>query len=48
MPTCSGAAVERGWSSRAQIGSDAVVATTVAASVIVAASILHLDMTFLP
>src|SRR5438445_11764540 len=46
-PTCSGIAVARGWSSRAQTGSDTVVATTIAANVVVAANILHLDMTFL-
>src|SRR5206468_7316538 len=46
-PTCSGVAVARGWSSRAQTGSDTVVATTIAANVVVAANILHLDMTFL-
>jgi len=49
MPTCSGAAVARGWSSRAKTGSDVVVAITVAASsAVVAAKIFHLRMTFLP
>jgi hypothetical protein len=54
MPTCSGAAVARGWSSRAKTGSDGVVTMTAAASAIVAAKIFHLPkifdlaMTFLP
>src|SRR6266852_1776907 len=47
MPTCSGVAVARGWSSRAQTGSDTVVASTIAANAVVAANIFHLDMTFL-
>jgi len=46
MPTCSGVAVARGWSSRARTGSDTVVAITIAASAVVA-NIFHLDMTFL-
>src|SRR6476619_3540568 len=46
MPTCSGVAVARGWSSRAQTGSDTVVAITIAASAVVA-NIFHLGMTFL-
>src|SRR5712672_344336 len=36
IPTCSGVAVARGWSSRAQTGSDTVVATTIAANDVVA------------
>jgi len=60
MPTCSGAAVARGWSSRAKTGSDVVVAITAAASAVVAAKIFHppkifhlpkifhVPMTFLP
>src|SRR3954469_19458571 len=48
IPTCSGVAVARGWSSRAQTGSDTVVASTIAANAVVAANIFHLDMTFLP
>src|SRR3954449_5239461 len=48
IPTCSGVAVARGWSSRAQTGSDTVVATTIAANAVVAANIFHLDMTFPP
>src|SRR4029450_11150383 len=48
MPTCSGVVVARGWSSRAQTGSDTVVAITIAANAVVAANIFHLDMTFLP
>src|SRR3954469_59601 len=47
IPTCSGVAVARGGSSRAQTGSDTVVATTIAANAVVAANIFHLDMTFL-
>src|SRR5262249_2328135 len=47
-PTCSGAAGARGWSSRAQTGSDTVAATSSAASAVVAASSFHRDMTFLP
>src|SRR5438445_9849116 len=47
IPTCSGVAVARGGSSRAQAGSDTVVATTIAANAVVAANIFHLDMTFL-
>src|SRR6266550_5001956 len=47
IPTCSGVAVARGWSSRAQTGSDIVVATTIAANAVDAANIFHLDMTFL-
>src|SRR3954467_278057 len=47
MPTCSGAAVARGWSSRAKAGSDTVVASTIAANAVVAANFFHLDMTFL-
>jgi hypothetical protein len=47
IPTCSGVAVAKGWSSRAQVGSDTVVATTIAANAVVAANIFHLDMTFL-
>src|SRR5262249_13487923 len=46
-PTCSGAAVASGWSSRAQTGSDAVAATSIAASAVVADLIFHQDMTFL-
>src|ERR1044072_8213295 len=48
IPTCSGVAVARGWSSRAQAGSDAVVASTITANAVVAANIFHLDMRFLP
>jgi hypothetical protein len=48
MPTCSGVAVTRGWSSRALTGSDAVITTIVAANAVIAAVIFHLDMTFLP
>jgi hypothetical protein len=47
MPTCSGVAVARGWSSRAETGSTAVAATSIAASAVVA-SIFHLHMTLLP
>src|SRR6266567_894678 len=47
IPTCSGFAVAMGWSSRAQTGSDTVVATTTAANAVDAANIFHLDMTFL-
>ena len=45
MPTCS-RAVARGWSSRAETGSTAVAATSIAASAVVA-SIFHLHMTLL-
>src|SRR5204863_391629 len=44
IPTCSGVAVARGWSSRAQTGSDTVVPTTIAANAVVAANIFHLDI----
>jgi hypothetical protein len=46
MPTCSGAAAARGWSSRAKADSDVVVASTAATSAVVAARILHLHKSF--